>query len=71
MGFGRGGRGKILMELLNQPVRKPGQPPSQPKVRAFKLRVLVDKYLGKQGPLIMYVYLGREQRYTIDSAKPD
>ena len=36
MGFGRGGRGKLLMELLNQPVRKPGQPPSQPKVSAFK-----------------------------------
>ena len=35
MGFGRGGRGKLLMELLNQPVRKPGQPPSQPKVSAL------------------------------------
>ena len=33
MGFGRGGRGKLLMELLKQPVRKPGQPASQPEVR--------------------------------------
>ena len=33
MGFGRGGRGKSLKELLNQPVRKPGETPSQPKVR--------------------------------------
>ena len=32
MGFGRGGRGKLLMELLNEPVRKPGLPASQSKV---------------------------------------
>ena len=31
-GFGRGGRGKSLMELLNQQVRKPGQTPSEPQV---------------------------------------
>ena len=27
-GFGRGGRGAALLKALEQPIRRPGQPPS-------------------------------------------